>query len=154
VRNHELSLPAGGGAVSVAPVKAEPTATDPPPPPERQPVDWSPMQLSQGEFSVSCELDYREHADGGSLTDLSQSALQEALAPCAERGVIRVRYKGRIDSEFTALIERVTTVADELGIGRRVLDVNSAGGLIENSCRRFHRRIALEHLGTRRFVLS
>jgi ATP-dependent protease ClpP protease subunit len=93
------------------------------------------MQLSQGDFSVSCDLDYREHADGELLTDLSQAGLQAALAPCAERGVIRIRYKGRIDSEFTALIERVTTVADELGIGRRVLDLNSAGGVIEDAIR-------------------
>jgi hypothetical protein len=135
VRNDELSVPAGGGAVSIAPVQAEPPVADPVPLLEREPLDWSPMQLSQGEFSVSCDLDYREHADGELLTDLSQAGLQAALAPCAERGVIRVRYKGRIDAEFTALVERVTAVADELAIGHRVLDLKSAGGLIEEAIR-------------------
>lgn len=133
VRNHELSLPADGGAVSVAPVEAEPTVDTPPP--ERQPVDWSPMRLSQGKFSISCDLDYREHGDGELLTDLSRTVLQAALAPCVGRGVIRVRYDGKIDSEFSALIERVTTVADELEIGHRVLDLHSSGGLIEDAIR-------------------
>jgi membrane-bound ClpP family serine protease len=134
LRNGELSLPGEGGAVSVAPVEAEPAAALPSLP-EQQPVEWSPLQLSRGEASVSCELDYREHADGDLLADLSQPGLQAVLAPCSVRGVTRVRYKGRIDSDFTRLIQRITTVADELGIDHRVLDLHSTGGLIEDAIR-------------------
>jgi hypothetical protein len=136
LRNGDLGLPADGGAVSAAHVKTESTAgtVDLPALPQRRIIDWSPMQLSHGKASVSCDLEYLENPERP-LADFSGAGLRENLAPCAEHGVIRIRYEGKIDSDFTSLIERLTTIADELQVGKRVLDLHSAGGMIEDAIR-------------------
>jgi hypothetical protein len=57
------------------------------------------------------------------------------LKPCAEQGLVRILYRGRIDRGFASLVERVTVTTDELGIDKRVLDLDSAGGQVEEAIR-------------------
>jgi len=129
-----------GGAISTAPVKPEPgkpvaskarTATTK----HETKIDWSPLTLASGQAWLSCELDYIAHSDGTTLTSLEHAPLTALARPCVERGVLRLRYKGLITADFTALVERVTRVADELKIGKRVLDLDSPGGQVEDAIR-------------------
>lgn len=136
VRNGELEQGVGG-AVSTAPI-------DPAAPPETAPavpapspggaIDWSPLQLENATVGIHCNLDY-QHVEEVPLVDFSREHLQQALAPCAEPKVVRVRYRGRIDRGFASVMERLAVTADELGIDKRVLDVDSAGGLVEEAIR-------------------
>jgi hypothetical protein len=127
------------GAISVAPMTPEPAA---PPPPAAQkknsrpaPADWSPMTLGPDQAWLSCDLDYSRQGDGEALLALDRGALEAALGVCADRGVLRLRYRGRIATEFAALVERVTRVAETLAIRKRVLDIDSAGGQVEDAIR-------------------
>ena len=130
--------PAEGGAVSSAPIVAEPQ----PPPvvakpahkPVKSEIDWSPLQLEHGTVALSCVLDYQRN-DEVALTDFSREGVHQALLPCAEQGLVRMRYQGKIDDGFASVTERVTVIANELGINKRVLDVDSPGGLIEEAIR-------------------
>ena len=131
------------GAVSVAPMT--PAAPAPPPvatpaatekkPAVPAPMDWSDITLASGEAWLSCNLDYSLHGDGDALLSLDRESLDGLLGPCVERGVLRLRYRGRITTDFAALVERTTNVADALGIRKRVLDLDSAGGLVEDAIR-------------------
>ena len=144
----EVNSPQEGGAISTAPVKVPPVPAEPATSPrkaktsvretakassEEAPIDWSTLELTSGEASISCELDYAALGDGNVLAKFDQAGLREALQPCVERGVARLRYKGKITAEFGSLVERVTHVANELGIHKRVLDVDSAGGQVEDA---------------------
>lgn len=126
------------GAVSIAPIPAATPAPKPavaPSPPRPAPFDWSPLELASGEARLSCHLDYDEHGDGEPLPALDRETLEAALAGCVERGVLRLRYRGRIANDFAALVERTTRVADALGIRKRILDLDSAGGMVEDAIR-------------------
>ena len=136
----EVASPEEGGAVSTAPVQMEEAAAaevEPaePLPEEPDEVDWSPLQLAPGEASVSCELDYAEQGDGTPLESFDQEALTSALGACGERGVMRLRYVGKINAAFASMMQRVTHVADALQIGKRVLDIDSSGGMVEDAIR-------------------
>ncbi len=137
----EVSSTEAGGALSTAPVETNgtpaPAAT---PAPTEQPdaalvVDWSPMELVSGQAWLSCELDYASAGDGIELTGLGRETIDEAIAPCIKRGVMRLRYQGRIAADFTALIQRVTELAEIAAIDKRVLDISSSGGLVEDAMR-------------------
>ncbi|PJK00743.1 hypothetical protein CO641_01850 [Lysobacteraceae bacterium NML91-0213] len=132
-----VASPEDGGAFSVAPVEDEATLQpDTPPAPEPAPgIDWSELPLEAGTASISCELDYLARGDGEPLADLSRGSIEQALESCEERGVMRLRYDGRIAPDFTTLVERVAAVADERGVGKRVLDINSIGGQVEEAIR-------------------
>ena len=132
-----VASPEDGGAFSVAPVEEDgaPQAETPPAPETAPAVDWSEVPLEAGTASISCELDYLARGDGEPLADLSRESIGQALEACEERGVMRVRYDGRIAPDFTALVERVAAVADERGVGKRVLDINSIGGQVEEAIR-------------------
>ncbi|WP_407354369.1 hypothetical protein [Luteimonas sp. R10] len=132
VETEEVASPEEGGAVSIAPVEPEEAPPPPVAPAERE-TDWSTMRLEAGEAAISCELDYVAQGDGEPLVELDRATVTAALEPCAERGVARLRYEGRVTADFTALMERATAVADELGIGKRVLDIDSAGGQVEDA---------------------
>lgn len=98
--------------------------------------DWSAVaELASGEASIACDQDYADAGNGGVLPSLSRADIEAALAPCAERGTMRLHYDGKISAGFTALVERVVAVADELTIGNRVLDIDSSGGRIEDAVR-------------------
>lgn len=141
----EASAPQDGGAISTAPVRVTPPRPETPrqaktsvrennrPSPERKEIDWSDKELTTGAASISCELDYSALGDGDPLTKLDHDTLHKALQPCEPGGVARLRYKGKITAEFGTLVERVTKVADELDIGKRVLDIDSAGGQVEDA---------------------
>ncbi|TWI00992.1 hypothetical protein IP90_02614 [Luteimonas cucumeris] len=98
-------------------------------------TDWTPMALTSGEASISCDSDYAERGDGEPLQSLGFSSVRDALAACQERGLVRLRYQGKISAEFTALVERTAEVARNLGIDKRILDIDSSGGLIEDAIR-------------------
>lgn len=131
----EVDSPEEGGAVSMAPVDhdADGAISLPEPDPTDAPLDWSEVELAAGQAWISCELDYVAQGDGAPLATLDRDAVEAALAPCAERGVMRLRYQGRVTADFNALMQRVTAVADALGIDKRVLDIDSAGGQVEDA---------------------
>ncbi len=129
----EIANPEEGGAVSTAPVEKTPAPKRPAPQREPPKLDWSPLSLAAGEASLSCELDYAGQGDGEALIDLDRQSLLAVMAPCVERGVLRLRYTGKIDANFTALLQRVVHVAGELKIGKRVLDLDSVGGMVEDA---------------------
>src|SRR5690606_40501554 len=101
--------------------------------PEPEP-DWSPLELASGRAWLGCGLDYRE-GDGQALPDLGRDTLQALMEPCREGQVVRLRYSGKIAADFTALVERVTRMAEALDIRHRVLDLDSTGGQVEDAIR-------------------
>lgn len=122
---------AANGAVSTAPVQNPPV--EPPPVPERLPTDWPAVKLESGEALISCETDYAAKGDGEPLESLAFFSVVDALSPCQESGVVRVRYKGKIADGFTELVIRVADVAERMGIDKRILDIDSAGGQVEDA---------------------
>ena len=120
----------GGGEFISAPVETSPEPYD-----VRKGSDWPPAEVVSGEASVSCELDYAAHGDGMRLVDLRFFNVLDALKPCRERGLVRLRYKGKITADFTALVERVAAIADRMELDKRVLDIDSSGGQVEDAIR-------------------
>lgn len=94
---------------------------------------WPPVSLDGGRARISCDYDYGAHGDGERLATLEFFGVVEALQDCRERGLVRVRYAGRIDAGFTALVQRVGEIADRMEIGTRILDIDSAGGHVEEA---------------------
>lgn len=123
------------GAISVAPIAPEPDASKSGRKSGQAKLDWSPVELASGHTWVGCSLDYAGQGDGERLPAMDRKTLEAALGECVDRGVLRLRYKGRIAADFATLIERVARVADGLKIGKRVLDLDSAGGQVEDAIR-------------------
>lgn len=128
-----------GGAISDATVDVQP-----PPGPaaaERaaeagdrpEEISWQPMELTSGKAWISCGRDYIANGDGEPLPSLGFSVMRKALLPCRQDGLLRLRYRGKISDEFVALMERIAELADTLGIDKRILDLDSPGGLIEQA---------------------
>ncbi len=67
------------------------------------------------------------------LVDLGYPDFESAMSPCRERGAVRLRYEGKISGDFTALVQRTAAMADRLGIGTRILDIDSTGGRVEDA---------------------
>ncbi|WP_411852776.1 hypothetical protein ACLB90_16060 [Stenotrophomonas sp. LGBM10] len=104
----------------------------PPPPPRRGQQAWPDAALDNGKAWISCDTDYAvEGGDGQPLEALDRASVDAALAPCAERGLLRVRYVGKINPGFAELVGRVAIVADAQRISRRILDLDSSGGQVE-----------------------
>lgn len=131
----EEPVPVEDGAISVAPVAPEPPPRVGKKPAARPKVDWSKITLESGEARIACDLDYATAGDGEPLPALDRASIEARLAPCAEPGLLRLRYRGRIEADFASLVQRVAAVADELGIAKRVLDLDSAGGMVEDAIR-------------------
>ncbi|HEY1139269.1 MAG TPA: hypothetical protein VGE88_03565 [Lysobacter sp.] len=143
----EVAAPQDGGAISTAPVKVVPAKPEgtrqartsireiarPEPAPEPRKPWAAELELTSGVASISCELDYAQLGDGDVLTKFDRDGLKAALAPCEAGGVARLRYKGKVTAEFGTLVERVTEVADSMDIRKRVLDIDSAGGQVEDA---------------------
>jgi len=143
----EVAAPQDGGAISTAPVKVVPAKPEgtrqartsvreiprPEPIPEPSKPWAAPLELTSGVASISCELDYAQLGDGDVLTKFDRDGIKEALTPCETGGVARLRYKGKVNAEFGTLVERVTEVADSMDIRKRVLDIDSAGGQVEDA---------------------
>ena len=101
---------------------------------EQSGIDWRPLSLESGKVWISCDHDYA-NGEGVELSTPGYSEISAALAPCGGGGLMRLRYQGKISAEFTALIERTVEVADTLGIHKRILDIDSTGGQIEEAIR-------------------
>ena len=93
---------------------------------------WPALALENGRAWISCDTDYAGPAgDGTELEALDRSAMDAALQRCHERGLLRVRYAGKINPAFAALMSRLAVVADAMKIGKRILDLDSSGGQVE-----------------------
>ncbi len=135
IETQTVASPEEGGAVSRAPVVTpEQPAPVAPVAPAVKVADWSPLELASGQAWIDCGLDYR-HGDGELLSSPSRDNLRHLLELCRPGDVLRLRYRGKIAADFTVLVERVTRVADSLGIGSRVLDLDSTGGQVEDAIR-------------------
>jgi hypothetical protein len=114
------------------------SAPSPPPPREvdvRKTTDWPSAELVSGTASISCNGDDTVDEAGVVLVDLEFFSVLDAMSACQAAGVMRLRYKGRIDGDFTALVERAASMAARMGIARRVLDLDSSGGQVEDAIR-------------------
>ena len=97
-------------------------------------VDWSPERLEAGDAWLDCSPDYRA-GDGRPVLSLAYLDLRKAMQDCRATGLLRLRYRGKVTASFAALAERVGKVADDLGIGKRILDIDSPGGHVEAALR-------------------
>jgi hypothetical protein len=97
-------------------------------------IDWSPTRLEAGDAWIECGSDYLV-GNGRPVLSLVYIDLRQALQDCRATGLVRLRYEGKITASFAALAERVGRVATDLGIGKRILDVNSPGGTVEAAIR-------------------
>jgi hypothetical protein len=118
------------GAVSV----------DVPPPPKKKDdiaktTEWPDATLESGAASISCSTDYVGDGDGTPFADLGFFSVLDAMLPCKDAGVVRLRYRGRVAGDFTALVERVGNMATRMGIPQRILDIDSSGGQVEDAIR-------------------
>ncbi|WP_428995264.1 hypothetical protein [Lysobacter enzymogenes] len=96
---------------------------------------WPPAKLDGGVARISCEYDYPRFGDGDKLESLDFFSLVDAMSPCQQRGVVRVRYQGKIGAGFTALAQRVAAMAARMEIPTRILDIDSSGGHVEEALR-------------------
>ena len=91
-------------------------------------------QLENGRAWVSCSTEYAgEAGDGAELEGLQREQISQALAPCAARGLVRVRYAGKINPGFAEMMWRLAVVADQQKIHKRILDLDSSGGQVESA---------------------
>ena len=97
-------------------------------------IDWSPVRLEAGDAWIDCSADYGQ-GDGRPVLSLAYVDLRETMQDCRATGLLRLRYEGKVLASFAALAERVGRVATDLGIGKRILDIDSAGGHIEAAMR-------------------
>ena len=119
-----------GGAISTPAPKSVPAASD-----VLKGTEWPPAKLESGTASIGCETDYATAGEGEPLTDLGFFAVADAVRPCHDVGVLRLRYSGKISADFADLVERVSAMADRMEIGKRILDIDSAGGQVEDGIR-------------------
>jgi len=133
----------GGGALSGGPAQPQLRA-----PVSLEGTDWPAIELVSGQATVYCSLaqplaggetsgvltnEAEAASHGVVVRELSHPAVLAALATCRDTGLVRLRYVGKIATDFTALVERVATLADRLDIRRRYLDLDSAGGHVEDA---------------------
>ena len=118
------------GAISSPVVVTQPLAED-----VIQGSNWPAATLTSGKAWVSCSTDYADDGNGQALVDLGYLSVLDAMEPCRESGVVRLRYEGKVSSDFADLVERVTAMADRMDIDRRVLDLDSTGGQVEDGIR-------------------
>ncbi|UHQ18195.1 hypothetical protein LVB87_08105 [Lysobacter sp. KIS68-7] len=110
-------------------------------PPKKKTVDiaktteWPEAKLESGKASISCSTDYVANGDGEAFSNLGFFTLLDAMLPCKDVGVVRLRYKGRVAGDFTTLVERVSNMATRMGIRQRILDIDSSGGQVEDAIR-------------------
>jgi hypothetical protein len=96
-------------------------------------VDWSPERLEAGDAWLDCSPDYRA-GDGRPVLSLAYLDLRKAMQDCRATGLLRLRYRGKVTASFAALAERVGKVADDLGIGKRILDIDSPAATWRPRC--------------------
>ncbi|MBB4604391.1 hypothetical protein GGR59_000596 [Xanthomonas arboricola] len=97
---------------------------------------WPQAELDAGKAWISCATDYSSEAgDGTLLPALDRASMEAALAPCRDTGLLRVRYAGKINAGFAALVWRLAAVAEQLRLPHRILDLDSSGGQVEAAIR-------------------
>jgi len=101
---------------------------------EQAQIDWSTVRLEAGDAWLDCGSDY-PRGDGRPVLSLAYVDLRNAMQDCRGTGLVRLRYKGKVTDSFAALAERTGKVATDLGIGKRILDIDSAGGHVEAAIR-------------------
>lgn len=101
---------------------------------EQADIDWSPVRLEAGDAWIDCGADYAG-GDGRPVLSLAYVDLRDAMQDCRGAGLVRLRYKGKVTASFAALAERSGRVASDLGIGKRILDIDSIGGHVEAAIR-------------------
>ena len=101
---------------------------------EQPQIDWSVVRLEAGDAWIDCGPDYAR-GDGRPVLSLAYVDLRNAMQDCRSTGLLRLRYKGKVTTSFAALAERAGKVANDLGIGKRILDIDSAGGHVEAAIR-------------------
>ena len=97
-------------------------------------IDWSPVRLEAGDAWVDCSADYAA-GNGRPVLSLAYEDLRKTMQDCRANGLMRLRYEGKIVPSFAALAERAGKVANDLGIGKRILDIDSTGGQVEAAIR-------------------
>ena len=118
------------GAISRPPTGEKPLSAD-----VLKSTHWPAARVGDGKASISCDTDYDASGDGERLSNLEYFSVLDAMSSCRERGVVRLRYRGKIDSGFTALVQRVAAMASRMDIDKRILDIDSAGGNVEDAIR-------------------
>ena len=127
-----------GGAAPSAPVKAATLESG----------NWPAVQVSSGDAFVSCAAEPEGDDQGHALHDLSYASVSTLVRPCIKTGIVRLRYQGKIAADFTALVERVASIAERLRIETRILDLDSSGGHVEEAMK------AGDSIGATRWLLS
>ncbi|KAF1055590.1 MAG: hypothetical protein GAK43_00385 [Stenotrophomonas maltophilia] len=126
--------PASDGENMVSINAADAPPPEPAPPRNRADRPWPAATLENGRAWVTCTTDYTgEAGDGTELDGLERAQIEQVLAPCAQRGLLRVRYSGKINPGFTEMMWRLAVVADALKIHKRILDLDSSGGQVESA---------------------
>ncbi|WP_115554190.1 hypothetical protein [Xanthomonas arboricola] len=126
----------GDGDHMVSVDTPEPVAPPPRPRAQTGEVGWPQAQLESGQAWISCATDYsKEAGDGTLLPALDRASVEAALAPCRETGLVRVRYAGKINAGFAALVWRLAAVAEQLRLPHRIVDLDSSGGQVEAAIR-------------------
>lgn len=95
---------------------------------------WPAARVGDGRASISCSTDYAL-GDGEPLVNLEYFSVLDAMDPCREPGLVRLHYRGKVDAGFADLVERVAAMAERMGIEHRILDLDSAGGQVEDAIR-------------------
>ena len=126
------SADSSGGAISSAPL--DKPAPRPTPQDVLAGTQWPPALLGEGQASISCSSDYAA-GDGEPLRSLDYFAMVDAMSPCRDTGIVRLHYRGKIDTGFADMVERAAAMATRMGIQHRILDLDSPGGLIEDAMR-------------------
>ncbi|NJC38434.1 hypothetical protein GGR60_002988 [Xanthomonas arboricola] len=126
----------GDGDHMVSVDTPEPAAPPPRPRAQAGEAGWPQAELDAGKAWISCATDYSSDAgDGTLLPALDRASVEAALAPCRDTGLLRVRYAGKINAGFAALVWRLATVAGQLQLPHRILDLDSSGGQVEAAIR-------------------
>jgi ATP-dependent protease ClpP protease subunit len=95
---------------------------------------WPAARVGDGIASISCTTDYAL-GDGNPLANLEYFSVLDAMDPCRDQGLVRLHYRGKVDAGFADLVERVAAMAARMGIDQRILDLDSAGGQVEDAIR-------------------
>ncbi|WP_434981934.1 hypothetical protein [Xanthomonas arboricola] len=126
----------GDGDHMVSVDTPEPVAPPPRPRAQAGEAGWPQAELDAGKAWISCATDYSSEAgDGTLLPALDRASMEAALAPCRDTGLLRVRYAGKINAGFAALVWRLAAVAEQLRLPHRILDLDSSGGQVEAAIR-------------------
>ncbi|TZF82421.1 hypothetical protein, partial [Cognatilysobacter lacus] len=121
----------GDKALTSAPASDEP---QPHPADDLAGTRWPDARVGGGVAEVSCERDDTDDPPRR-LQSLGFYPLFDAMAACESTGLVRLSYSGRIDGGFTELVRRVSAMAQRMDLPEHLLDIDSAGGNVEEAIR-------------------